>query len=75
MLYPIIRWVHHWSDICLYVFIIPLLGLLIMSFFICETPEFYFVHKKYDECLKSLNYIAKFNGKPELRMIQPPAAG
>ena len=63
MLYPIIRWLRNWSDICLYVFIVPLLILLVMSFFICETPEFYYVHKKYDECLESLNFIARFNGK------------
>lgn len=38
MLYPVIRWIKDWNSICLFVFIIPLIGLLVMSYFIVETP-------------------------------------
>jgi hypothetical protein len=41
-----------------------------MSMVIVETPEFYFVKKDYDRCLQSLNYIAKFNGKPKLQSLE-----
>lgn len=66
-LYPIIVFIWDWQNIIFFIFIVPLVGLLVMSIFIVETPEFYFVQKKYDQCLDSLNYIAKFNNRPQLR--------
>ena len=69
MLYPIITWIKDWLFICAFIFVLPLILLFLMSFLLIETPEFLFASKRYDECLASLNYIAKFNGKPPLDKI------
>ena len=45
---------------------------MVMSIWIVEPPEFFYVQKKYEECLRSLNYIAKFNGLPPLKEIKVP---
>ena len=66
MLYPIITYIQEWLYICAFIFCLPLMVLFLMSFFLIETPEFLFASKRYDECLESLNYIAKFNGKEPL---------
>lgn len=73
MLYPIIVWLKNWDLICIFVFIVPLLVLIFMSFFIKETPEFFYTQKMYPEALSSLNYIARFNNRPQLQDIDPPA--
>lgn len=70
MLYPIITLIQDWLYICVFVFCLPVALLFLMSFFLVETPEFYFANKRYPECLESLNYIARFNGKPELEGIK-----
>jgi hypothetical protein len=70
MLFPIIRWIQDWLYICTFIFVLPLFVLFLMSFFLVETPEFLFASRRYDECLVSLNYIARFNGKPELDRIE-----
>ena len=69
MLYPVITWIQDWLLICAFIFCFPLIVLFLMSFFLCETPEFYFANKRYAECLESLNYIARFNGKEPLTEI------
>lgn len=69
MLFPIIRFIEDWLLICFFIFIIPLLILLGMSYFIVETPEFLYVTGKYTQCLESLNSIAKFNRKPQLTAL------
>lgn len=73
MLSPIL-FITNWLYIYIFLFIIPLAVLLVMSFFIVEPPEYLFYKKQYDECLASLNYIARFNGQPELKEFQPATA-
>jgi hypothetical protein len=34
-----------------------------ISFFLPESPKFYYGQKKFDKARESLNYIARFNGK------------
>ena len=70
MLYPIVTYITDWFYICIYIFTIPLVSLLIMSFFITEPPEYLYSQKKYDECLASLNYIAWFNGKEPVASLE-----
>lgn len=48
MIYPIITFIKDWFDICIYIFILPLVVLLVMSFFIVEPPEYLFTMKRYD---------------------------
>ena len=48
MLYPIVTFIKDWLQICFFIFIIPLVALLVMSYFIVEPPEYLFSMKRYD---------------------------
>ena len=47
-LFPIIKLIEDWKYICLFIFILPLIILMIMSIWIVEPPEFFYVQKKYE---------------------------
>ena len=70
MLYPIITFITDWLHICFFILTLPLLLLFVMSLFIVEPPEYLYSQKRYKECLESLNYIARFNGKEELASLE-----
>ena len=69
MLYFIVTYITNWLDIALWIFVLPMSILFFMSLFLVETPEFLFVQRRYKECLESLNYIAKFNGKEKIEEL------
>jgi hypothetical protein len=51
MLYPIITNITDWLNICLFIFMVPLVALFMMSLFIVEPPEYLYSQKRYAECL------------------------
>lgn len=69
-LYPIVVYIKNWITICIFIYIIPLVCLLIMSLFIVEPPEYLYTQGKKEECLESLNYIAWFNNKEPLTSLE-----
>ena len=51
-----------WYNFLLYVSLIPIVVVFIFSlFFLVESPYYYLQNKKYQEYLKSLETIAKYN--------------
>lgn len=67
MFYPMIRFFPQWEIFVGALMIGPSILLILMTYYIVETPVFLHAKDK-SQCLASLNYIAKFNNQSLLKI-------
>lgn len=68
-LYLIDRYVRHWEYFMIGGMVIPLTAIFVVSSLtLVESPVFLSLKQRPEECLDSLNTIARWNGKPLLKI-------
>ncbi len=67
LLCPMLFWNPPWRSVILWYILIPMVILVLMFLALVESPQFLY-RKSKEESLSSLNYIARFNKKAELKM-------